>query len=218
MRRRGPDHLLKEVERIGTTSAPLLDAFRAIDRADFVPESERAGVYYDRPVSLPEGQTTSQPSLIARMIDEARVEAGSRVLEIGTGYGYQTALLAYLGAGVWSIERHELLAHAARANLERAGLTDVEVKAGDGWLGFPEGAPFDAIIVSATASEVPEALIHQAAPGARLVIPLLAPGGEAVIVYIAEEGAWRRARMLTPARFVPLVREVEPEQHGRLGA
>ena len=193
--------LVRLIERQRLDDERIADAFRAVDRAAFVPSDARGSAYVDRPVALPRGQTTSQPSLIARMIDAARVGPDDRVLEVGAGYGFQTALLAKLAGGVVSIELDESLAAGAARNLAAAGLEDVTLVTGDGYSGVPEHAPYDAIIVSATAPEVPEALIHQLAEGGRLVIPL----GDEVTLFEKRGGDLKRVEMLTPARFVPLV-------------
>lgn len=188
----------------------VVDAFTRVARADFVPEAGRAEAYSDRPVVLPEGQTTSQPSLIARMIEAAKPGPGDRVLEVGTGFGYQTALLAQLAERVVSIERSELLAAEARRNLDRVGIENVRVCVGDGWKGVPEEAPYDAIVVSAAATEVPPALQDQLAEGGRLVIPVKTPSSDDVLLFVRREGSVERVALLTPARFVPLVKDEAP--------
>jgi len=183
----------------------IVDAFRAVDRADFAPVGGRERAYRDRPIGLPQAQTTSQPSLIARMVDACAIEPGDHVLEVGTGYGFQTAILGRRAATVVSIERVEELAGAASNNLERAGVSNVTVVRGDGWAGVREEAPFDAIVVSAAASEVPRALVEQLRDGGRLVIPLRGVGDDAVYVFEKVSGRLASGRLLTPARFVPLV-------------
>ena len=199
----GREGLARLVEREGVNSR-VVAAFRAVARADFVPEAARRNAYEDRPIEILESQTTSQPSLIARMIDAADVLPGDRVLEVGTGFGYQTALIAALGADVVSVDRHASIAEAARANLEAAGI-DAEVVVGDGWGGWPGRAPYDAIVVSAAASEVPAALGEQLADGGRLIIPVKAQRGDEVLVFVKQRGHLVKTRLLTPARFVPLV-------------
>lgn len=184
----------------------VVAAFAAIARADFVPPAGRGEAYADRPVPLPERQTTSQPSLIARMIEAARPGPVDRALEVGTGYGFQTALLARLVAEVFSIERYEELAYAARTNLDRAGIENARLMVGDGWEGVPEHAPFDVIVVSAAASKVPEALESQLAEGGRLVIPVRAATSDEVLLFEKQNGVVNRISLLTPARFVPLVK------------
>lgn len=182
----------------------VVDAFRRVPRAEFVPAGYEGQAYDDRPVPLPHRQTTSQPSLIARMVEAAIAGPAERVLEIGTGYGFQTALLASIVPEVVSVERHVDLADAARATLRNAGLNNVEVVVGDGWNGWVERAPYDAIVVSAAASRVPDALLEQLADRGRLVVPLTRGGSDDVVV-ITKDGDQLRERMITPARFVPLV-------------
>jgi protein-L-isoaspartate(D-aspartate) O-methyltransferase len=202
---RAQESLARLIERHGLADARIADAFRKVDRADFVPEGMRFEAYVDRPVGLPENQTTSQPSLIARMIDVAKPRPTDRALEIGTGYGFQTALLAQLVAEVISIERWPSLAKTARANLRRAGIANAEVRVGDGWMGCPDAAPFDVIIVSAAADELPRSLEEQLAEGGRLVIPLAEPSGDNVYLFQKKGDRLKRLRLVTPARFVPLV-------------
>ncbi len=184
-------------------------AFRVVDRADFVPRDARGEAYRDRPITIGEQQTTSQPSLIARMVDAAEVGADDRVLEIGTGYGFQTAILAQLAAEVVSIDRHRSLVDIARANLSAAGIENVELVVGDGWKGWPQRGPYAAIVVSAGAAELPAAFEAQLEEGGRLVIPLSGGYGDDVYVYKKVNGRLARQRLLTPARFVPLVRDDE---------
>jgi protein-L-isoaspartate(D-aspartate) O-methyltransferase len=186
-------------------SPRVVDAFRAIDRAMFVPADARARAYVDRPIEILEGQTTSQPSLIARMIDAADLLPGDTVLEVGTGFGYQTALLAHLAGSCVSIERHAALAEAARTNLEAADVEGVEIIVGDGWQGWEAGGPYDAIIVSAAADQVPEMFVEQLKEGGRLVIPVRGPRGDDVLLYLKRTDHLVMVKLLTPARFVPLV-------------
>ncbi len=181
-------------------------AFAEVDRGGFVPPGS-SEVYRDRPVPIPEGQTTSQPSLIARMIAALDPRPGDRVLEVGTGYGYQTALLAKLCAEVVSMERWESLAEQARANLAAAGTQNADVIVGDGWKGCPERAPFDGIVVAAAATEVPQPFAEQLASGGRLVIPVKRRGSDEVTLYVKRGDALAEAGLVAPARFVPLVKE-----------
>jgi protein-L-isoaspartate(D-aspartate) O-methyltransferase len=201
---RSQEGLARLVEREGV-SARVAEAFRAVDRVDFVPSESRGEAYGDRPIALPERQTTSQPSLIARMIDVAEIDRDDRVLEVGTGYGFQTALLAHLAHEVASMDRLATLTQAARRNLERAGVSNAELVTGDGWSGLPERAPFDAIVVSAAAPEVPGALVEQLNEGGRLVIPVQARWGDEVVLFVKSDGELVRRRLVTPARFVPLI-------------
>jgi protein-L-isoaspartate(D-aspartate) O-methyltransferase len=197
--------LARLVER-EPVDARVVEAFRRVDRADFVPVDLIDQAYADRPVALPQRQTTSQPSLIARMVDAADVKKDDIVLEVGTGYGFQTALLATLANEVVSIERHAELAEAARKNLAAAGIENVVVFVGDGWEGAPDKAPFDAIVVSAAAESVPQALVDQLSEGGRMVIPVKSGGNDDVWLLQKRNGVLHEVRLITPARFVPLVR------------
>ena len=196
--------LARLVQKDGVSPA-VVDAFRAIDRADFVPPDARREAYRDRPVGIPAGQTTSQPSLIARMIDALDLSSSDKVLEVGTGFGFQTALLTRLAGDVFSIDRHERLAAAARDNLVAAGIEIVTVEVGDGWKGLPAFAPYDAIVVSAAATTVPPDLSAQLGEGGRMVIPVERAAGADVILLRRSRGQLREVRVITPARFVPLV-------------
>lgn len=184
----------------------VVDAFARVAREDFVPAGSEPEAYEDRPVLLPHRQTTSQPSLIARMVEAARIEASHRVLEVGTGYGFQTALMALLAGEVVSVERYPRLAQRARTNLDRAGISNVEVYVGDGWEGFSERSPYDAIVVSAAAEEVPALLVEQLREGGRLVVPLKRGRSDDVVALVKGPGDVLHERLITPARFVPLVK------------
>jgi protein-L-isoaspartate(D-aspartate) O-methyltransferase len=204
---RSQDALADLIAAQGLRDERIVEVFRAVDRADFVPVGSEGGAYQDRPVVLPGEQTTSQPSLIARMIDAAAPGPDDEVLEVGTGFGFQTALLAKLCKHVVSVERLPILAEAARANLRRAGISNVEVHVGDGWHGWTQGAPYDAIIVSAAAESLPVELAEQTAERGRLVIPVAGRFGDDVLLYLRKEGGLERIGLVSPARFVPLVRE-----------
>ena len=206
---RSQEGLARLVEREGVDPR-IVDAFRNVRRADFVPAGSEADAYGDRPVELPEEQTTSQPSLIARMLDAVAPREDDRALEVGTGFGFQTALLSRLVEEVVSIERWASLADAARRALGRAGVANARVVVGDGWKGVPDAAPFDVIVVSAAATSVPDALGAQLAEGGRMVIPVRADRGDDVLLFEKNEGAMRRVRLVTPARFVPLVPGAPP--------
>lgn len=201
---RSQEGLARLVEREGASPA-VVEAFRRVAREDFVPRRSRREAYLDRPVGLPEGQTTSQPSLIARMIDALEPTPTDRALEIGTGYGFQTALLSLLVREVFSIERHAELAEMARENLVGAGMASPVVVEGDGWKGLVDKAPFDGIVVSAAASKVPPALVAQLTEGGRLVVPVAGAFGDDVILFRKDGGEIKKVRTITPARFVPLV-------------
>jgi protein-L-isoaspartate(D-aspartate) O-methyltransferase len=170
----------------------------------YVPEDLVGSAYEDVPLPIAHGQVTTQPSLVARMVAGLELSGDERVLEIGTGLGFQTAILAFLAARVCSVERWPDLAAAASANLERAGVRNAEVVVGDGTEGLPERAPFDAIVVSAAFPEVPSPLAEQLADGGRLVQPLGLGGNEEVVAFGKRGGELVRLQGLSGARFVRL--------------
>ena len=187
----------------GVRDPDVLRAMRTVPRHEFVPESERAHAYEDRPLPIGQGQTISQPYVVAFMTDAAEVRAGERVLEIGTGSGYQAAVLAEVGADGYSIEILAPLAEAARAALARAGYGRVHVRTGDGRKGWSEAAPFDAILVTAAAARVPPALLEQLALEGRLVMPV-GRAWQEIEVHRRTPGGIVVDRVLA-VRFVPLV-------------
>jgi protein-L-isoaspartate(D-aspartate) O-methyltransferase len=205
MRRPGRLDLVRAIQELGIADDRLIEAFRIIRRADFVPPRLAAMAYEDRPLPIPHDQVTTQPSLSARMIEALELSPESSVLEVGTGYGFQTALIATLAARVHSIERWPDLAEVARANLKRCGITNVEVRVGDGSLGMPDAAPFDAILVSAAFVGVPLPLVAQLSEGGRLVQPIGRGGDEMVILFRKRGGGLERVRMVVPAHFVRLI-------------
>jgi protein-L-isoaspartate(D-aspartate) O-methyltransferase len=180
---------------------------RTVPRHEFVPEDQRARAYDDTPLSIGHEQTISQPAVVAFMTQAVRPRPGLRVLEVGTGSGYQAAVLAATGAKVWTIEIFQALADAARARLRRLGYRDIQVRHGDGYAGWPEAAPFDAVVVTAGADSIPPPLIAQLAPGGRLVMPVGDPWSDQRLVLLEKDAAGRIAsRDLLPVRFVPLLR------------
>jgi protein-L-isoaspartate(D-aspartate) O-methyltransferase len=185
----------------------LLQALRSVRRARFVPPAATSRAYSDEPIPIAYGQVTTQPSLVARMIEALALTGSEHVLEVGTGHGWQTALLASLAEFVWSVERFPDLAEAARANLTGHGARNVEVVVGDGTNGLAEHAPFEAVIVSAAFPEVPTPLTEQLAPGGRLVQPIGYGGSEDVILFRKEAEELVPRRSLIAARFVRLVGE-----------
>jgi len=162
----------EQLEARGISNPRLLEAFRHVPRHLFVEEALQNQAYEDYPLPIGDGQTISQPYMVALMIDALRLTGKEKILEIGTGSGYQTALLAELAEEVFSIERIPTLAHRAISTLNRMKYFNVTIRIGDGTFGWPEKAPFDGIIVSAGAPEIPEVLKGQLAPGGRLVIPV----------------------------------------------
>jgi protein-L-isoaspartate(D-aspartate) O-methyltransferase len=203
-RPRTPRDLAEAVHADGIRDPRVLSALREVPRAAFVPADLAGRAYVDEPLPIPHGQVTTQPSLVARMLEALALEGDEAVLEIGTGYGFQTALLAWLGRFVWSVERWRDIAATARRNLARQEVHNVSVTVGDGTEGLPEHAPFDAVIVSAAFTEVPPPLEQQLAPAGRLVQPLGPGGAEEVVLFVRGEGGLERRFTVTGAHFVPL--------------
>ncbi len=188
-------------------SDPVRAAMQRVPRERFVDETHHQRAFSDQPLGIGHGQTISQPFMVALMTELLGVRAGDRVLEIGTGSGYQAAVLAELGARVYSVEIIAPLAQRAHSTLRALGHGDVEIRVGDGHLGWPEAAPFDAIVVTAAPPDVPPALVDQLAPGARLVIPVGLRGGEQelrIILKRADGGT--EVRRSVPVSFVPMTR------------
>jgi protein-L-isoaspartate(D-aspartate) O-methyltransferase len=189
----------------GIEDARLVEAVRVVPRREFVPPHLADRAYVDGPLPIPHGQATTQPSLVTRMVDALALRGHERVLEIGTGHGWQTALLARLAREVWSVERWADLAETASSNLRRRAITNATVVVGDGTEGLPGEAPFDAILVSAAFTEVPRPLLEQLAPGGRLVQPI-GPGGlEDVVLFEQRPEGLVACRTITGANFVRLV-------------
>jgi protein-L-isoaspartate(D-aspartate) O-methyltransferase len=185
-------------------------AVQAVNRLDFLPPEQRDRVRVDGPLPIGFGQTISQPSLVEEMTRELDPTNSSKVLEIGTGSGYQTAILAELAATVYTIERIPELARDARERLDALGYRNIEFRIGDGALGWPEAAPFDRIMVTAAPDEVPTALIQQLAPGGRMVIPVGADREHQVLECFTKDQEGRvEHRELFGVRFVPLVTGAE---------
>jgi protein-L-isoaspartate(D-aspartate) O-methyltransferase len=203
----GPERLAEVVRAKGIRDQRLLRAIASLPRADFVPRDQVHRAYSDEPIPIGHEQVTTQPSLVGSMLEALGLEGDERVLEIGTGYGFQTALLAKLARRVFSVERFPDLAEAARRNLDRHGIANVEVVVGDGTNGLPERAPFDAIVVSAAFSEVPEPLATQLRDGGRLIQPI-GPGGHDQVTLFERRGeALERQASVIPAHFVKLYGE-----------
>jgi protein-L-isoaspartate(D-aspartate) O-methyltransferase len=205
----GPAELVAAARAAGISDERVLAAMNTTPRAGFVPGAYVTAAYRDEPIPIGHGQVTTQPSLSARMIEGLRLAGGDHVLEIGTGLGFQTALLARLAASVVSIERWPDLAGQARRNLARQGIGNVQVLAGDGSCGLPDRAPYDAILVSAAFPAVPAPLAAQLRAGGRLVQPIGPGGKEQVVLFEHSAAGLERRQVLTLARFVRL--------HGRHG-
>jgi protein-L-isoaspartate(D-aspartate) O-methyltransferase len=197
--------LVVAAREVGVSDERVLDAVGAVPRSGFVAPELAALADTDRPLPIPHGQVTTQPSLVARMVEALALTGSERVLEVGTGYGWQTALLARLAAQVRSVERWDDLAGAARTHLARQGATAAEVFVGDGSEGLPAYAPYEAILVAAAFPEVPEPLVAQLAESGRLVQPIGYGGNEDVVLFRKREGALVRVRSVAGANFVTLV-------------
>jgi len=192
-----------QIEARGVTDARTLAAMRKVERHRFVPPEAAALAYADHPLEIGDGQTISQPYIVAVMSEAIGLRGGEKVLEVGTGSGYQAAVLAEMGARVYTMEIVPTLARRARETLARLGYRSIEVREGNGWAGWPEEAPFDAIVVTAAPPTIPEALKAQLRDGGRLVIPV----GDDVqeLRLVTRHGARFEEKRLLTVRFVPLV-------------
>ena len=196
--------LATAARRAGVDDLRVLDAMLRVPRAAFVPLDQVGLAYHDEPVRIPHGQVTTQPSLSARMIQALRLTGTEHVLEVGTGYGYQIALLAHLASFVTSIERWPDLAEMARRHLAAQEIMNVRVVDGDGTDGEPSGAPYDAILVSAAFPGVPKPLVSQLRIGGRLVQPIGSGGAERVTVFERSADGLASLEVVCHARFVRL--------------
>lgn len=197
--------LRQAVAATGVHEQRLLEAFCSIPRETFVPAEWAARADEDVPLPIPHGQVTTQPSLIAKMLQAVAIRDRERVLEIGTGYGFQTALLARLTGEVCSVERWPDLAQRARDNLARLGIENAQVEIGDGTEGLPARSPFDVIVVAAAFTAVPSPLAEQLAECGRLVQPIGPGGREDVALFVKRHGRLRDEALVTKAHFVRLV-------------
>jgi protein-L-isoaspartate(D-aspartate) O-methyltransferase len=198
-----------QLRQRGIGDERVLGAMERVPRHEFAPEQYRDQAYEDHPLPIGEGQTISQPYIVAIMLDALKLSPTDKVLEIGTGSGYVTALLAELTPRVISIERHESLAESARALLAALGYSNVNVVTGDGTQGFPEAAPYDAIVVSAAAADMPPALIKQLGEGGRMIIPVGSEDSQQLRLVRMENGQ-PNIEFRELCRFVPLIPRVGP--------
>jgi protein-L-isoaspartate(D-aspartate) O-methyltransferase len=191
----------------GIEEENVLDAMRSVPRHLFVPEDLRDQAYVDFPQRIGSGQTISQPYIVALMTALLNLEGGEKVLEIGTGSGYQAAVLSKMGAMVYTIEIREELAEQARETLTRLEYANIHYRTGDGYQGWPEEAPFDAIVVTAAPPEIPERLVEQLKVGGRLVIPVGRYFQDLMVVTKREDGV--KKQRVAAVRFVPMVTDLE---------
>ena len=189
----------------GLVGEALLDVFREVPRERFVAPDLAGEAYEDRPLPIEAGQTISQPYIVAFMIDAARVRPGQRVLEIGAGSGYAAAILGRIADEVVAVERHGELARLAGERMEQLGYRNVRIVEGDGTLGFPQAAPYDAILAAAAGRHVPDALLDQLADGGILVMPVGSPAGAQRLVRVRRRGNRFARQELDAVRLVPLV-------------
>ena len=197
----------KQIRARGVKEPRVLDAMNRVERHLFVPQGLENVAYNDNPLTIGEGQTISQPYIVALMTELAEVRTSSKVLDVGTGSGYQTAVLCVLAGQVFSIEIIPSLAKAAEERLYSLGYENVKVRIGDGYQGWPEEAPFDAILVAAAAAHIPQPLVDQLKIGGRLVIPLGEYYQDLAVIRRTEKGT--EQEKIIPVRFVPMTGEAE---------
>ncbi len=208
----------KQLVPRGISDESVLRAMRTVPRHSFVPVALRGHAYEDRPLPIGHDQTISQPFIVASMTEELRLKEGMKVLEIGTGSGYQAAVLAQITPHVFTIEIKEPLAIAARDRLRELGYRTVQVRHADGYYGWKEEAPFDAIMVTAAAPHVPPPLVEQLKQGGRLILPVGPPLGTQDLRLVAKDEKGKvRSRSLYDVRFVPLTGSLGEEKKGGAG-
>jgi len=190
----------------GIADPRVLEAMARVPRHEFVPVGRRGEAYEDSPLPIGHGQTISQPYIVAFMTAALDPKPGDRVLEVGTGSGYQAAVMSGLVAEVYTMEIVEPLAKRAEADLQRLGYGNVKVRAGNGYLGWPEAAPFDAIIVTCAPEKVPQALVDQLKVGGRMIIPVGSQWGAQELILLRKTPAGLERQAVLPVRFVPMVK------------
>jgi len=208
----------RQIEARGVKDPNVLEAMRNVPRHWFVPDRVQPAAYVDRPLPIGEGQTISQPYIVALMTEALRVTPGAKILEVGTGSGYQAAVLSELTPHVFTIEIVVPLARRAMAAFEKHGYETIDARVGDGYGGWPKHAPFDGIIVTCAPDHIPPRLIEQLKPGGRIVIPVGARFGvqELVVVTRNEDGSLQRDSLI-PVRFVPMTGDAEEAPDKRPG-
>jgi len=197
----------QQIETRGVKDPEVLAAMRSVPRHRFVPDDYREAAYQDSPLPIGEGQTISQPYIVALMSELLEVGPGDKVLEIGTGSGYQAAVLAAMGVEVFTVEIREKLCERAAKTLSDLGYESAHVRCGDGYGGWPEEAPFSAVIVTAAPDRIPEPLVEQLAIGGRMVIPLGDFYQQLMVIKKTDAGVEERS--VIPVRFVPMTGEIE---------
>jgi protein-L-isoaspartate(D-aspartate) O-methyltransferase len=193
-----------QIRRRGVTDQEVLDAMERVPRHEFVPRQHQSQAYADHPLPIGYGQTISQPYIVALMTELLELRSTDRVLEIGTGSGYQAAILAQIVAEVYTVEIVEPLAVEARERLEHLGLDNVHTLQADGYHGWQEHAPYDAIIVTCAPDHIPQPLVQQLSEGGKLVIPVGPPGGYQTLWQVSKQGTEIKKRNVTGVLFVPL--------------
>ncbi len=193
-----------QIENRGIKAPAVLEAMRKVERHQFVPESYASRAYGDHPLPIGEGQTISQPYIVALMTEVLNLKESDKVLEIGTGSGYQAAILGELCDSIYTIEIVEVLGKRAANLLNTLGYENIEVKVGDGYKGWPEHAPFDAIIVTCSPTQIPQPLQDQLAEGGRMVIPVGKRDAQELVLLTKQEGKLQQNHII-PVRFVPMV-------------
>jgi len=196
-----------QIERRDVNDDNVLNAMRNVPRHEFVPEHLRKYAYADEPLPIGEDQTISQPYIVAYMTEQLELKPTDKVLEIGTGSGYQAAVLAEIADSIFTIEIVDVLAKRAEATLKKLGYANIMVKSGDGYKGWPEHAPFDKIIITAAPTRIPQPLVDQLKVGGRLILPLGDYSQDLVLIQKNEAGVTQRK--LLPVRFVPMTGEIE---------
>ena len=201
--------LTEHIARRGITDAPILAAMKKVPREEFLPPDVKNMAYDDRAIPIGYGQTISQPYVVAFMTKALALKPGDRVLEIGTGSGYQTAILAQLVKEVYTIEILPVMGERAAATLQRLGYTNISTKIGDGYRGWPDAQPFDAIIVTCAADAVPQPLIDQLVEGGRMIIPVGPQGEPQNLVILKKTGGKLAQQKVLPVTFVPMTGEAQ---------